>query len=69
MPIKRRGLAMAGVGWRPMGVWPNPVVAKLLSLSLPLGAAQIAPVAADGASDAFLSALPTLMPEALCVSG
>ncbi|KFA38725.1 serine kinase, partial [Xanthomonas vasicola pv. musacearum NCPPB 4384] len=64
--------AWVGDGWRRLeadGVWPNPVVAKLLSLSLPLGAAQIAPVAADGASDAFLSALPTLMPEALCVSG
>ncbi|RBD97146.1 type III secretion protein HrpB4, partial [Xanthomonas oryzae pv. oryzae] len=36
---------------------------------LPLGAAQVATVAADGASAAFLTALPTLMPEASCVSG
>lgn len=64
--------AWIGDGWRRLeadGVWPHPVVAKLLSLSLPLGAAQVAPIQADGASDAFLSALPTFMPEASCVSG
>ncbi|QBG90756.1 type III secretion protein HrpB4 [Xanthomonas oryzae] len=64
--------AWVGDGWRRMqadGVWSNPVVAKLLALSLPLGAAHVANVAADGASAAFLTALPTLMPEASCVSG
>ncbi|MCF5939225.1 type III secretion protein HrpB4, partial [Xanthomonas perforans] len=64
--------AWVGDGWRRMqadGVWSNPVVAKLLALSLPLGAAQVATVAADGASDAFLTALPTLIPEASCVCG
>lgn len=64
--------AWIGDGWRRLeadGMWPHPVVAKLLSLSLPLGATQVAPVRADGASDAFLSALPTFIPEASCVFG
>ncbi|MCM5644640.1 type III secretion protein HrpB4, partial [Xanthomonas hortorum pv. pelargonii] len=44
-------------------------IAKVLALSLPLGAAKVAPIAADGASDAFLQALPTLLPELPCVFG
>ncbi|WP_017171183.1 type III secretion protein HrpB4, partial [Xanthomonas phaseoli] len=72
LPRDAEQAAWVGDGWRRMqadGVWSNPVVAKLLALSLPLDAAQVATVAADGASDAFLSALPTLMPEASCVCG
>ncbi|NIJ83188.1 type III secretion system HrpB4-like protein [Xanthomonas arboricola] len=64
--------AWVGDGWRRLaadGAWPDPCVAKVITLSLPLGAARVAPVAADGASDAFLQALPTLLPELSCVCG
>ncbi|MCL1527267.1 type III secretion protein HrpB4 [Xanthomonas nasturtii] len=75
MPLLPRDadqVAWIGDGWRRLqadGVWPDPGVAKLLALSLPLGAAQVAPVAADGESTAFLHALPTLLPEPPCVCG
>ncbi|WP_127168250.1 type III secretion protein HrpB4 [Xanthomonas sp. BRIP62415] len=64
--------AWVGDGWRRLaadGAWPDPCIAKVIALSLPLGAAQVAPIAADGASDAFLQALPTLLPELPCVCG
>ncbi|MEA9806897.1 type III secretion protein HrpB4 [Xanthomonas campestris pv. campestris] len=64
--------AWIGDGWRRMqadGVWPDPCIAKVLALCLPLGAARVVPIAADGASDAFLRALPTLLPELPCVFG
>ncbi|MCC4620093.1 type III secretion protein HrpB4 [Xanthomonas cassavae CFBP 4642] len=61
-----------GDGWRRLaadGVWPDPCISKLIALSLPLDAAQVAPVVADGASDAFLQALPSLLPELSCICG
>ncbi|APO97306.1 type III secretion protein HrpB4 [Xanthomonas vesicatoria] len=61
-----------GDGWRRLeadGVWPDPGVAKVLALGLPLGAAQVARVSADSHSDAFLQVLPTLLPELSCVCG
>ena len=64
--------AWIGDGWRRMqadGVWPDPCIVKVLALCLPLGAARVVPIAADGASDAFLRALPTLLPELPCVFG
>ncbi|CAG2083850.1 type III secretion protein HrpB4 [Xanthomonas euroxanthea] len=64
--------AWVGDGWRRLaadGAWPDPCIAKVIALSLPLGAAQVAPIAADGASDAFLQALPTLLPELPCACG
>ncbi|WP_372392875.1 type III secretion protein HrpB4 [Xanthomonas sp. NCPPB 3582] len=64
--------AWVGDGWRRLaadGAWPDPCIAKVIALSLPLGAAQMAPVAADGESDAFLQALPTLLPELPCICG
>ncbi|MCC4615493.1 type III secretion protein HrpB4 [Xanthomonas campestris pv. asclepiadis] len=64
--------AWVGDGWRRLaadGAWPDPCIAKVIALSLPLGAAQVAPIATDGASDAFLQALPTLLPELPCVCG
>ncbi|MCC4605756.1 type III secretion protein HrpB4 [Xanthomonas campestris pv. badrii] len=72
LPRDADQLAWIGDGWRRMqadGVWPDPCMAKLLALSLPLGAAQVAPVAADGQSAAFLQALPALLPELPCVCG
>ncbi|CAE1133179.1 type III secretion protein HrpB4 [Xanthomonas euroxanthea] len=64
--------AWVGDGWRRLaadGAWPDPCIANVIALSLPLGAAQVAPIAADGASDAFLQALPTLLPELPCACG
>ncbi|MFC7520534.1 type III secretion protein HrpB4 [Xanthomonas populi] len=64
--------AWIGDGWRRLvadGAWHDPCIAKVVALSLPLGAAHVAPIAADGASDAFLQALPTLLPELPCVCG
>ncbi|MCC4632085.1 type III secretion protein HrpB4 [Xanthomonas dyei] len=64
--------AWVGDGWRRMqadGVWPDPCIANVMALSLPLDAAHVAPIAADGVSDAFLQALPTLLPELPCVYG
>ncbi|WAH64948.1 type III secretion protein HrpB4 [Xanthomonas hortorum] len=72
LPRDAEHAAWIGDGWRRMeadGAWPDPCIAKVLALSLPLGAARVAPIAADGASDAFLQALPTLLPELPCVFG
>ena len=72
LPRDASQAAWIGDGWRRLaadGAWPDPCVAKVVALCLPLGAARVAPIAADGASDAFLHALPNLLPELSCAFG